>query len=64
MKPGMTGFESTRHGRACPGHPRLFCGEVGKAWMPGTGPGMTGQRKNPGGKPPGLFILRSNSDYQ
>ena len=32
--------------------------------MPGTGPGMTGQRKNPGGKPPGLFILRSNFDYQ
>jgi hypothetical protein len=29
-----------RHGRACPGHPRLayFTAE---AWMPGTRPGMT-----------------------
>ncbi|RJF77768.1 hypothetical protein D4Q52_02335 [Rhodopseudomonas palustris] len=34
---------STRHGRACPGHPRLFCVAVSKAWMPGTRPGMTGR---------------------
>ncbi|RJF70516.1 hypothetical protein D4Q52_17085 [Rhodopseudomonas palustris] len=33
---------SPRHGRACPGHPRLFCVVVSKAWMPGTRPGMTG----------------------
>ncbi|RJF76987.1 hypothetical protein D4Q52_03910 [Rhodopseudomonas palustris] len=31
-----------RHGRACPGHPRLLCISVSKAWMPGTRPGMTG----------------------
>ncbi len=31
-----------RHGRACPGHPRLFCSKVkSKTWMPGTGLGMT-----------------------
>ncbi|RJF77791.1 hypothetical protein D4Q52_02470 [Rhodopseudomonas palustris] len=30
-----------RHGRACPGHPRLLCISVSKAWMPGTRPGMT-----------------------
>jgi hypothetical protein len=30
-----------RHGRACPGHPRLSrCWPV-KTWMPGTSPGMT-----------------------
>jgi hypothetical protein len=29
-----------RHGRACPGHPRLSC-EPSKTWMPGTRPGMT-----------------------
>src|SRR5689334_18634445 len=29
-----------RHGRACPGHPRLVDGRK-KAWMPGTRPGMT-----------------------
>src|SRR6266567_4130351 len=28
-----------RHGRACPGHPRLVCSS--KTWMPGTRPGMT-----------------------
>src|SRR5262245_32074778 len=27
-----------RHGRACPGHPRL---RTRKTWMPGTRPGMT-----------------------
>ncbi|QOZ16067.1 hypothetical protein XI02_14595 [Bradyrhizobium sp. CCBAU 21365] len=26
-----------RHGRACPGHPRLFRAET-KTWMPGTRP--------------------------
>ncbi|RJF69416.1 hypothetical protein D4Q52_20775 [Rhodopseudomonas palustris] len=30
-----------RHGRACPGHPRLCCISFTKAWMPGTRPGMT-----------------------
>jgi hypothetical protein len=30
-----------RHGRACPGHPRLASFEVRKTWMPGTRPGMT-----------------------
>ncbi|MEH2670202.1 hypothetical protein DXU07_12420 [Bradyrhizobium elkanii] len=29
-----------RHGRACPGHPRLSYAEA-KTWMPGTRPGMT-----------------------
>src|SRR5689334_9990460 len=28
-----------RHGRACPGHPRLAARS--KTWMPGTRPGMT-----------------------
>jgi hypothetical protein len=32
---------STRHGRACPGDPRLSCRESVKTWMPGTRPGMT-----------------------
>src|SRR5258707_12237581 len=30
-----------RHGRACPGHPRLPCCDTVKTWMPGTRPGMT-----------------------
>jgi hypothetical protein len=30
-----------RHGRACPGHPRLSCLSAVKTWMPGTRPGMT-----------------------
>ena len=30
----------SRHGRACPGHPRLPLLRS-KAWMPGTRPGMT-----------------------
>ena len=30
---------SRRHGRACPGHPRL--NRPMKTWMPGTSPGMT-----------------------
>ena len=34
-----------RHGRACPGHPRLACSQTEKTWMPGTSPGMT--RKMP-----------------
>ena len=33
-------FGPLRHGRACPGHPRLSC-RTAKTWMPGTGPGMT-----------------------
>src|SRR5262249_44004245 len=33
---------SGRHGRACPGHPRLSSMARGrKSWMPGTRPGMT-----------------------
>jgi hypothetical protein len=27
---------SIRHGRACPGHPRLCRSKTGKTWMPGT----------------------------
>src|SRR5262249_14269037 len=30
-----------RHGRVCPGHPRLSVRKAVKTWMPGTGPGMT-----------------------
>src|SRR5579863_6699506 len=30
-----------RHGRACPGHPRLSKLIAAKTWMPGTSPGMT-----------------------
>src|SRR5437660_416793 len=30
-----------RHGRACPGHPRLYFDAAPKTWMPGTSPGMT-----------------------
>ncbi len=31
-----------RHGRACPGHPRLFsAAPAAVAWMPGSSPGMT-----------------------
>ena len=30
-----------RHGRACPGHPRLVRRNSLKTWMPGTSPGMT-----------------------
>jgi ribosome-binding protein aMBF1 (putative translation factor) len=26
-----------------PGHPRLWCIDAGKTWMPGTGAGMTSQ---------------------
>src|SRR5258708_2840609 len=33
-----------RHGRACPGHPRLSCLLEAKTWMPGTSPGMTTYR--------------------
>src|SRR5689334_22645777 len=32
-----------RHGRARPGHPRLFCSSRIKTWMPGTRPGMTAE---------------------
>src|SRR6266852_7840484 len=31
----------SRHGRACPGHPRLWHQTQGKTLMPGTSPGMT-----------------------
>ncbi|RJF76540.1 hypothetical protein D4Q52_05180 [Rhodopseudomonas palustris] len=34
-------YSQLRHGRACPGHPRLLCISASKAWMPGTRPGMT-----------------------
>src|SRR5262245_39403696 len=30
-----------RHGRACPGHPRLAGSYRRKTWMPGPRPGMT-----------------------
>jgi hypothetical protein len=32
---------SMRHGRACPGHPRLGRLKKNKPWMPGIKPGMT-----------------------
>jgi hypothetical protein len=40
---GRHGFvpHSTRHGRACPGHPRIDFVVSRKTWMPGTRPGMT-----------------------
>src|SRR5262249_19263594 len=31
-----------RHGRVCPGHPRLIRLTEAKTWIPGTRPGMTG----------------------
>jgi hypothetical protein len=31
----------SRHGRACPGHPRLEFLSAVKSWMPGIKPGMT-----------------------
>jgi hypothetical protein len=34
-------FEYCRHGRACPGHPRIWRVQESKTWMPGTSPGMT-----------------------
>ncbi|AUC95340.1 hypothetical protein CWS35_14630 [Bradyrhizobium sp. SK17] len=33
-----------RHGRACPGHPRLPSQE-NKTWMPGTSPGTTMRKR-------------------
>jgi hypothetical protein len=36
-----------RHGRACPGHPRLSCSIGTKTWMPGTRPGMTSFKVRP-----------------
>src|SRR6266849_7297961 len=36
-----------RHGRACPGHPRLSCLVAAKTWMPGTRPGMTSFARKP-----------------
>src|SRR5437764_13485710 len=36
-----------RHGRACPGHPRLEIKH--QTWMPGTRPGMTPSRESPRG---------------
>src|SRR5262249_44357668 len=37
-----------RHGRGCPGHPRLHCREKEKTWMPGPRPGMTDVMSCPG----------------
>jgi hypothetical protein len=37
---GMTNSRS-RHGRVCPGHPRLPRDVPSKTWMPGIKPGMT-----------------------
>src|SRR3954470_9117768 len=45
-----------RHGRACPGHPRLSRCRAAQTWMPGTRPGMTGawdgHRAGPGPRSP------------
>src|SRR6266852_9010408 len=38
LKEGVSFF---RHGRACPGHPRLYCRRAVKAWMPGTSSAKT-----------------------
>src|SRR5262245_18901017 len=39
---GGASWNSPRHGRACPGHPRLSCCRCAvRAWMPGPRPGMT-----------------------
>src|ERR1700722_7204383 len=32
---------SSRHGRAPPGHPRLYLTGTARTWMPWTSPGMT-----------------------
>src|SRR5450756_1290023 len=40
-RPPTTRIRISRHGRACPGHPRLSCLRHQKTWMPGTRPGMT-----------------------
>src|SRR6266851_1086765 len=40
-----------RHGRACPGHPRLIKPTTSKTWMPGTGPGMTRKGRRDGIRP-------------
>src|SRR6266851_804741 len=36
----VSGISLDRHGRACPGHPRLHFRRT-RTWMPGTRPGMT-----------------------
>jgi len=44
--PGHTSTGTlTRHGRACPGHPRLTCCQFRKTWMPATSAGMTKERR-------------------
>jgi len=45
-----------RHGRAWPGHPRLWCRKKARRGCPGTSPGMTktvliGETKRPRSKP-------------
>jgi hypothetical protein len=47
-KRGHDGREAVRfirHGRACPGHPRLRICTAFKTWMPATGAGMTAERQ-------------------
>jgi hypothetical protein len=34
-------IQNLRHGRACPGHPRLSYVMEAKTWMPATSAGMT-----------------------
>src|SRR5947207_11410191 len=46
-----------RHGRACPGHPRLSFVQQSKTWMPGTRPGMTAIVAVPEGVEPPTFGL-------
>src|SRR4051812_8678603 len=43
-----------RHGRACPGHPRLVCSP--KTWMPATSAGMTADFCGPRSKPPHVDV--------
>ena len=40
----VTFAQRSRHGRACPGHPRISAVRSSKSWMPGTRPGMTRRR--------------------
>jgi hypothetical protein len=55
-----TGDSLFRHGRACPGHPRLLAAILNKSWMPGTSPGMTSFTNHKGGSlklPPLKFLI-------
>ena len=48
------GSNSSRHGRACPGHPRSSA-SPSRTWMPGTSPGMTAERVRRGRRIPDIL---------